>query len=182
MSVAPDFNNCRIELRICSLREIEEHLGWPTHVISIIQKDRAGDLPRWEQIPAQVLQLHFDDIQPAELPFPKRLRQDAPREDHARQIVDFARTIPAGSRLLVHCEAGISRSTASAWIALCARFPGESILLLLNQVLQARPEARPSPILVAHADRVLQQNGNLLQTLRNLHTLQGWRWIEPPGT
>jgi predicted protein tyrosine phosphatase len=171
-----------MQIRICSLWEIQEHLSWPTHVISIIQKDKAGDLPCWEQVSAHVLQLQFDDIQPAELLFPKRLRQDAPREDHVRKIVDFAQTIPAGSRLLVHCEAGISRSTASAWIALCARFPEESPLLLLNQVLLARPEARPSPILVAHADRVLQKNGNLLQTLRNLHTLQGWRWVEPPGT
>lgn len=171
-----------MQIRICGLWEIQEHLHWPTHVISIIQKERAGDLPRWEQVPARVLQLQFDDIQPAELLFPKQLRLGGARADHVRQIIDFAKGIPDGSRLLVHCEAGISRSTASAWIALCARFPEESPLSLLNQVLLARPEARPNPILVGHADRVLQQKGKLLQTLRNFHTLQGWRWVEPPET
>jgi predicted protein tyrosine phosphatase len=67
----------------------------------------------------------------------RRLRLDVsdtlsgPTEEHARAVVDFGRSVPDGSALLVNCQAGVSRSTAAALIITISAG---------NPVLQGREE------------------------------------------
>ena len=82
--------------------------------------------------------------------------------DDVLQIIDFALKMSArqGS-LLVCCQSGISRSTATA-LTVCAALLGrgkerEAWAL----VLAARPQARPNRWIVELADRALGRNGKL---------------------
>jgi len=44
----------------------------------------------------------------------------APRRDHVEQVLDFGRRWNRAAPLVIHCYAGISRSTASAFAIACA--------------------------------------------------------------
>lgn len=57
-------------------------------------------------------------------------------------IVEFAKTLPDGARLLVHCMAGRCRSTAAAIIAL--RVKGMDYGSAQAEVLRVRPIAAPN--------------------------------------
>ena len=88
--------------------------------------------------------------------------QVLPTLDDVLQIIDFALKMSArqGS-LLVCCQSGISRSTATA-LTVCAALLGrgkerEAWAL----VLAARPQARPNRWIVELADRALGRNGKL---------------------
>lgn len=97
-----------------------------THVISIgdpgarlaVSQRRLGD---------RLLRLEFDDVNPAAAgttpeSIRARLGYIAARPEHVQAIAAFGRTLPAGARLLVHCEQGRSRSPAAVAIVLMARY------------------------------------------------------------
>lgn len=70
-----------------------------------------------------------------------------PTRSVIEQIVRFARTLPRGSRVIVHCMAGISRSTAAAIILL--REHGLSHEQALAEVVVRRPIAWPNKRMLA---------------------------------
>lgn len=56
---------------------------------------------------------------------------------------------------LLHCHAGVSRSTAAALIILAAREPGEPIEMLFQRVLDVRPCALPNILMCEMVDKLL---------------------------
>lgn len=94
-----------IQVRVDSLGGMDRlmHAGWPTHVVSLL----GPDVKMTQRIPAHLI-LRFDDVAD-----PSHSDQPPTRE-HVREILRFTKDIPAGSKLLVHCHAGQSRSTAIA--------------------------------------------------------------------
>src|SRR4051812_37453057 len=79
----------------------------------------------------------------------------APKEDHVRQVLDFVRRWDRAAPMVVHCYAGISRSTASAFAAACALNPTRSEASIARQIRGASPFAWPNRLIVTHADRLL---------------------------
>src|SRR6185295_1786082 len=69
-----------------------------------------------------------------------------------------------GTHLLVHCHAGISRSTASAAILMAQFNPGRETDAFLR-LLDLRPHAWPNTRLVELADDQLARNGALMTGL-----------------
>ena len=63
--------------------------------------------------------------------------------------------------LLIHCFAGVSRSTAAAFIAACALSPTQSESAIAQAIRAASPTATPNARLVAAADRVLARSGRM---------------------
>lgn len=87
---------------------------------------------------------------------------DTGRPPESRDVVrclEYARSIPEDSQLLIHCMAGISRSTATA-IAIITDFygPGSEKDAALN-VLGIRPIANPNRLILELADKELGRNG-----------------------
>jgi len=86
----------------------------------------------------------------------------APDESHITDLLGFGRTWDRTAPFLVHCWAGISRSTAGAYILLCdLHGPGHEDRIA--QALRARAShAQPNRLMIRHADALLGRNGRMI--------------------
>jgi len=160
-------NNLPLDLSICGVDELQGRLKRfkPTHVISISDPvDRPLDFPS----AIDVLRLAFWDIQNLS-GFVSQMvsyeeRDHYPIADHAEAILGFGRNIPKSGKLLIHCWAGVSRSTAAAMLVICQRNPGheQSAFRLVKSL---RPQAAPNRLIVKHGDRLLKAGGRMLAAL-----------------
>jgi predicted protein tyrosine phosphatase len=66
---------------------------------------------------------------------------------------------------VVNCYAGISRSTASAYIIAAALAPSRDEAELANTLRRLSPSATPNPRLVALADRILGRDGRMISAI-----------------
>ena len=67
--------------------------------------------------------------------------------------------------LLIHCFAGVSRSTAAAFIAACALAPERDEFAIARSLRAASPTASPNARLVALADAVLDRGGRMNEAI-----------------
>jgi len=70
--------------------------------------------------------------------------------------------------LVVHCYAGISRSTAGAFIAACALNPQRDERAIARLIREASPTAMPNLRLVALADALLGRKGRMIKAVDSL--------------
>lgn len=89
----------------------------------------------------------------------------APCDAHIAQLLDFIGGWDRAAPLVVHCYAGISRSTASAFAAACALNPKRDEATIAQQIRDASPTAFPNRLIVALADRALGRDGRMLRAL-----------------
>ena len=87
-------------------------------------------------------------------------------EQDIQQIITLARELrSATGRVLIHCEAGVSRSSAAALIMYaCWLGPGRERDAMMR-VLAQRPIAMPNPRMVELADKLLDRKGRLVEVL-----------------
>lgn len=90
---------------------------------------------------------------------------NAPCEAHVETILAFARQWDRAAPLVIHCWAGISRSTASAFAAACALNAQRSEMDIAQSLRAASPTASPNPLIVAHADRLLGRDGRMIKAI-----------------
>ncbi|GJE15307.1 tyrosine phosphatase family protein [Methylobacterium marchantiae] len=84
-----------------------------------------------------------------------------PGEVHVHRILDFAEAWDRDRPLLIHCYAGISRSTAAAFIAACALAPERGEAEIARVLRAASPSATPNALFVDIADRLLRRDGRM---------------------
>jgi predicted protein tyrosine phosphatase len=92
----------------------------------------------------------------------------APAESDMQSILGFLRQWDQSSPLLIHCWAGISRSTASAYIATCLLQPERDERELAHALRLASPTATPNPMLVALADDALGRDGRMRRAIADI--------------
>jgi predicted protein tyrosine phosphatase len=140
-----------------------------THLIGHTDSDPGVPVEGHHTVPERLL-LHFDDITI------ERKGWVRCTEDDIRAIIRFAERIPRGDvRLLVHCEAGISRSTASAYIALCVALGPGREREAYHRMLDAREEAEPNARMVTLADELLGRSGAIIEAARYRGPTLGYR-------
>ena len=86
----------------------------------------------------------------------------APQRAHIAAMLAFAKGWNRSAPLLVHCWAGISRSTAAAYILLCdLHGPGHEGQIARSLRLLA-PHAQPNRLMIQHADQLLSREGRMI--------------------
>jgi predicted protein tyrosine phosphatase len=89
----------------------------------------------------------------------------APQRDHVEQVLDFGRRWDRTAPLVIHCYAGISRSTASAFAIACALNPEREEADIARRIRKDSPTAHPNRLIVRHADDLLGRKGRMLAAL-----------------
>ena len=155
----------RFEIKIGGLHSIGALVPEfrPTHLLGIL--DPSTPEPAiYDHDPDSrtTLLLRFQDIDASQ--------PDGPTAEHVREIIAFADEVRGAharspARLLVHCHAGISRSTASAYIALARDFGLERADDAFRALLRTTVNPWPNRRLVSLADDALGAKGRLLAPL-----------------
>ena len=92
----------------------------------------------------------------------------APEVGHVYQLLDFLGGWDQDTSLLIHCHAGISRSPAAAFIALCCLRPQIPEHELAQRLRAASAAAKPNRLLVRLADEILGRNGRMITACAGL--------------
>jgi len=113
------------------------------------------------------LRLQFDDVT-SEMPTFGRERVHPPRRDHIQHLLDRAEKLFDSGLVYCHCAAGISRSTATAFILQCLhRDPGEEEEAM-HAVLEDNPFASPNRLMVELADDLLDRDGDMIEAVETV--------------
>ncbi len=91
-----------------------------------------------------------------------------PNETHVKRLLDVIDSLTASKddvRVLFHCQAGIARSTAAAFI-LCVR-AGMSYQEAYDHVLRVRGVLNPNMLMIKIADDLMGKNGEMLDFIVN---------------
>ncbi len=101
---------------------------------------------------------------------------DALCDARIKRVLEFVGEWDRAAPILIHCYAGISRSTATAFITACAQNPGadeEAIALALRV---ASPSASPNRRFIAMADAELGRGGRMSRAIENIG--RGGNWFD----
>ena len=102
-----------------------------------------------------------------------------PSTEHVQQLLSFLdQWDDSVEVLLIHCQAGISRSTAFAFITACYRNPDVSELLIARELRRAAPLARPNQRLVELADTAMRRDGRMSAAIIHICRGLGWPDVE----
>jgi len=87
---------------------------------------------------------------------------------HIQSLIDFVRAWDQAAPLVIHCFAGVSRSTAGAYIAICALNPQANEAEIARRLRRASPTATPNAHLVSLADQALGRDGRMIAAIRQI--------------
>ena len=88
----------------------------------------------------------------------------APTMDHMMELLEFSQSWNRQGAMIVHCYAGVSRSTAAALTILCQYNPGRE-MEAAQALRRAAPHAKPNRRIIAIADRMLQSDNRLVEAV-----------------
>jgi predicted protein tyrosine phosphatase len=129
-------------------------------LISLLPDEFQPPTPRGLQ-PHEHLRVLVDDICEPSPGFTMPVRE------HVEEIVRFLRASARDASLVIHCHAGVSRSTATALVALAFDVPGRE-REAASVLRQAAPFAFPNELLVRLADDALERRGALVSALDSI--------------
>ncbi|MCW5704679.1 MAG: tyrosine phosphatase family protein [Bradyrhizobium sp.] len=147
-------------LHVCSLAALPETVRatGASHVLTVMANVEQVERPA-SVLPANHLRVAMDDITEHIDGF------TAPCEAHVEKVLAFVRGWDRNAPMVVHCYAGISRSTASAFAAACLLNPEKDELAIARQIRAASPIASPNRLIVGLADSLLGRQGRMLRAL-----------------
>lgn len=91
-----------------------------------------------------------------------------PCEDHVARLMRFVASWDRSAPMVIHCYAGISRSTASAYAAACALNPGRDEMAIAQDMRRASRTAMPNSLIVSLADRILGRRGRMIAAIESI--------------
>jgi predicted protein tyrosine phosphatase len=150
-------------IHVCSLAALPEivRLTGASHVLTVMAKVDQVERPASVR-PENHMKISFDDITEPMDGFV------APNAEHVEQVLSFVRGWDRGAPLVIHCYAGVSRSTASAFAAACALNPHRDEMVIARQIRAASPIANPNRLIVSLADTALGRDGRMLRALDDI--------------
>ena len=152
-----------ISIRVCSAATVDHHRSFkPHYVVSIHGKSVPAAPPAW--MPEENwFEFAFDDVTSAG-------SEGAPTNADIRNLISLAATLAwpdSKARILFHCAAGVSRSTAAAYIFLCVHLgPGHEKEAITQTVENSESQwIWPNSLMVRYADDLLGRDGAMIDTL-----------------
>ena len=148
---------------VCPLSAVEDVIdrSGPSHMISLLDPETMIETPygiaqdKHLQVSVNDIAHHDHSLVP-------------PGREHVENILNFIDGWTPDDPILIHCWAGISRSTATALITLC-KFNAEASEFALAQMLRdAAPHAHPNRLLIKHADDLMGREGRLVQAVEEM--------------
>jgi len=155
------------DFAICGLDELIGHQSrGVTHVLSILD-------PEWPDPEAfRTFDPHFRAI----MRFHDAIEPDRdillPQKGDVEAILTFGRDAAEAGGLLIHCHAGISRSTAATLMILAQAHPDEREDELADRLLETRPQAWPNSRMITFADELLDREGRLMAATAGIYAQQ----------
>jgi predicted protein tyrosine phosphatase len=160
------------KITVCGIEELASHCEvGVSHVLSILDPD----WPVPEAFGAfgehAKLELRFHDVIEA-----RDAGTVAPQPEHVADILSFGRQFSAqqeqDTHLLVHCHAGVSRSTAAMTLILAQAVPEVPADRILREVLRIRPQAWPNLRMLEFGDAMLVRRGELVAAAAGVYRRQ----------
>jgi predicted protein tyrosine phosphatase len=150
-------------LHVCSLAampDIVRHTG-ARRLITLINGQMIPDTPDGVHTNDHLRIACNDIVEPRE-------GLVCPHDGHVGDLIAFARAWDHEGPLVIHCWAGISRSTAGAFIALCALNPDACEAEIAALLREASPTASPNRRLVTLADAALDRSGRMIEAVERI--------------
>ena len=150
-------------IHVCSLAAVPDTVTavGATHLMTVINAQTEVETPAIIGV-GRHLKVAVNDIS---------IPQDGlvhPRHDHIEEILRFARDWDHSGPLVVHCWAGISRSTAATFITLCALNEDGVEARIARSIRQNSKTATPNALMVSIADDILGRRGRMVDAIAEI--------------
>lgn len=147
-------------LHVCSLAHLHDTVAasGASHILTLINEATVVDRPASVAEDRHLFIGVSDIVDPLD-------GHILPATEHVQQLIDFVTAWPRDKPLVIHCYAGISRSTAAAFIAACALAPNRAEAEIAQALRQASGIATPNRRLVAVADGVMGREGRMVDAI-----------------
>jgi predicted protein tyrosine phosphatase len=157
-------------ITVCGIEELGGHCeAGVSHVLSILD-------PEW---PVPEAFGSYGEHARLELRFHDVIEEAAaagtvpPHADHVARLLAFGRDLmadeAAAPHLLIHCHAGVSRSTAAMALILAQAQPEAAADAVFAEVVRIRPQAWPNLRIIELGDAMLRREGALIAAARGLY-------------
>ena len=150
-------------IHVCSLARLHDTVRetGARHVVTLIKDVTLVHRPA-SVAPENHLMLDMDDITDHIEGYV------APAEEHVGDLLRFVRAWDRAAPLVLHCYAGISRSTAGAFVTACALNPQRDERVIAQAIRDASPTATPNLRIVQIADRQLGRQGRMVAAVEGI--------------
>ena len=147
-------------LIVCGLADVPGLVAArkPSHVVTLLSPESMIDTPQGVD-PARHLRIGVNDIA---APMDGLV---CPDETVVDRLIAFGDNWDESAPMIVHCWAGISRSTASAFTLACARNPEVDEIRIARTLRSLAPHAYPNRRIVALADDMLARRGRMVDAI-----------------
>jgi predicted protein tyrosine phosphatase len=150
-------------IHVCSLARLYATVDetGARHIVTLLRMTDRVERPR-QIAPENHLVLAVDDIaMPME-------GYTVPAQEHVERLIDFVGLWDRAAPMVVHCYAGISRSTAGAYVAACALNPARDEQQIAWDIRRASRTAQPNVAIVSIADRLLKRQGRMVRAVETI--------------
>jgi predicted protein tyrosine phosphatase len=150
----------RLNITIAGILDLERLKGPGfTRVISIseleVKAERGHETTVRKFFPGATFHFaYFDDVE--------YVKEGGPDRNNVYRILLFSQNFTAHDKILIHCRAGISRSTAIACAILCQHSPVGEEKAVVEYVRSIRAMMIPNFLIIKLADEILQRQGKLV--------------------
>jgi predicted protein tyrosine phosphatase len=147
-------------IHVCSLARLYDTVDatGALHIVTLLRLTDRVQRPS-HIAPENHLVLGVDDISmPIE-------GHTLPGEEHVERLIEFVGAWDRATPMVVHCFAGISRSTAGAFVAACTLNPQRDEREIAWAIRRASPTAQPNARIVSVADRLLKREGRMVHAI-----------------
>ncbi len=150
-------------LHVCSLsrlNETVEHVG-ARHLVTLLGPTMDAATPEGIAQGRHLKLIANDIATPLE-------GHVLPGAEHVESLIAFVKDWDRAAPMLIHCWAGISRSTAAAYIAASVLNPSLDEVYLARRLRASSPSATPNPRLIALADAMLGRDGRMIAAIADI--------------